>query len=185
MTARLLVPLLFSLASLQTTPLRAQVPPQEPRSEETALLWSLGGTAVPIAAGVALVTSQQQGAGGFLIVTGVVIGPSLGHYYAGRPGRGLATIGLRAVVPVVTVLVMGAVCSRNGGSLFDQGCSQGSAGPGVALLGLGLEAASIIYDIASAPASARRYNRTHPRLTLAPSLRGHQLRLALTVHMSL
>ena len=65
------------------------------RSPATAGLLSLGATAVPLAVGVAAFEEDS-----FLAfwtgVGGLVLGPSAGHFYAGRPGRALGGIGLRA-----------------------------------------------------------------------------------------
>jgi hypothetical protein len=55
---------------------------------------SVSTTLVPV--GLGYVIAQQSNAiGGGLAFTGVVLGPSAGHWYAGRPGRGLATAALR------------------------------------------------------------------------------------------
>ena len=42
-------------------------------------------------------------AGGVLFLGGLIIGPSIGHLYAGQVGRGLGTIALRGVGTVVGV----------------------------------------------------------------------------------
>jgi hypothetical protein len=38
----------------------------------------------------------QNEEGGILFLSGLIIGPSVGHFYAGQVGRGLGTMGLRA-----------------------------------------------------------------------------------------
>ena len=63
-----------------------------PKSPGTAFVLSLTSTAAPILLGAAI----QDGVGGVLVLSGLVVGPSVGHLYAGQVGRGLGTIGLRA-----------------------------------------------------------------------------------------
>lgn len=60
------------------------------KSPGGALALSLGSTAVPMAAGVA-----AGGGGGWVFLGGLVVGPSVGHFYAGQVGRGLGTVALR------------------------------------------------------------------------------------------
>jgi hypothetical protein len=38
---------------------------------------------------------------GYVFLGGLVIGPSVGHFYAGQAGRGLATVALRGIGTVV------------------------------------------------------------------------------------
>jgi hypothetical protein len=64
------------------------------KSPGTALALSLGSTAGPMLAGVGL-------SNGYLFLGGLVIGPSVGHFYAGQLGRGFATVGLRGIGTVV------------------------------------------------------------------------------------
>src|SRR5689334_4211896 len=60
------------------------------KSGSTAFLWSFAGTAVPWV--VAFGSSAELGAAPAALVTvGMLAGPSLGHFYAGRPGRALAS----------------------------------------------------------------------------------------------
>jgi len=73
--------------------------PRHYRSPTTGLLLSLGSTTVPMGLGV--VTSSTGGAWVFL--SGIVVGPSVGHFYAGQVGRGLATTGFRAAAAAVGI----------------------------------------------------------------------------------
>jgi len=69
--------------------------PQAParrKSPSTALLLSLGSTTVPMGSGVLMSTS----AGAWVFLSGIVVGPSVGHFYAGQTARGLGTAALRA-----------------------------------------------------------------------------------------
>ncbi len=132
------------------------------KSGKTALLLSLLGTAVPLAATLPFIwessgtslahTSAVVGVGA------IVIGPSLGHFYAGRPGRAFGGIGLR-------VLAGAGVAVAGLGSGAEGGATSGQAALGVA--GAIVGAASAIWDIASAPHSARVHNdRARRGLTL-------------------
>ena len=78
--------------------------PATPKSPSTAFMLSLASTGVPVAAGVLVANSSSAGAGVILISGGVVIGPSVGHWYAGRVGRGLATAGARLGLTVLAGL---------------------------------------------------------------------------------
>ena len=69
------------------------------KSPGTAFVLSLASTAGPMLAGPAM----GNGAGGVLFLGGLIIGPSIGHLYAGQVGRGLGTIALRGVGTVVGV----------------------------------------------------------------------------------
>lgn len=60
------------------------------KSPGGALALSLGSTAVPMAVGVA-----AGGGGGWVFLGGLVVGPSVGHFYSGQVGRGLGTVALR------------------------------------------------------------------------------------------
>ena len=71
-------------------PVRAVAPPTR-KSPRTAFLLSAASTTGPMLAGVAL----GNGTGAGLFLTGLIVGPSVGHFYAGAPGRGLGTAALR------------------------------------------------------------------------------------------
>ena len=123
------------------------------KSSKTALLLSFLGTAAPLAASLPFIW-ESSGTSlahttAVIGVGAVVIGPSLGHFYAGRPGRAFAGIGLR-------VLAGAGVAIAGLGSGAEGGATSGQAALGVA--GGIVGAASVIWDIASAPHSARVHN---------------------------
>ena len=62
------------------------------KSPGVAFLWSLGATAIPPLLGGALTDGTSEG---ILIVSGITLGPSAGHFYAKRYSRGLLTSALR------------------------------------------------------------------------------------------
>ena len=77
----------------------------------------------------------------------MAIGPSLGHFYAARPGRALGGIGLR------TLALLGVA-----GGVAVAWDSEDAGGGALALLGLGLCGTSLIADIATAPHSVQIHN---------------------------
>ncbi|HET9707110.1 MAG TPA: hypothetical protein VFP39_02270 [Gemmatimonadales bacterium] len=79
-------------------PLPLQAPPHY-KSPTTGLLLSLGSTTIP--AGVGILTSSTGGA--WMFLGGIVVGPSVGHFYAGQVARGLGTAGLRAGIAAVGI----------------------------------------------------------------------------------
>ena len=78
---------------------RVQAPPPPRKSPATATSLSFGFTAIPIA--IAFAMKSEGSAYPFL--AGAIVGPSVGHLYAGQTGRGLATIALRAGATVVGI----------------------------------------------------------------------------------
>jgi len=65
---------------------------QARKSPGVAFALSLGSTGVPMAVGAA-----AGGGGAWVLLAGVVVGPSVGHVYAGQVGRGIGTAALRGV----------------------------------------------------------------------------------------
>lgn len=75
--------------------------PVKEKNPNTALWWSLAGTAIPIAASVTgAAAAAHVGSIGFF---GLLIGPSLGYFYGGLPWRGLLGVGLRAIGAAVLI----------------------------------------------------------------------------------
>jgi hypothetical protein len=137
-------------------------PAEAAKSEGTALGWSLGGTVVPIAVGALLGSRQTNPAlGATLEIAGVLIGPSLDHFSAGRSGRGAATIALRAAFAAGVVLL---------GPCWDE-CVMGDLQRQTVVTGVFgvLTAASMVYDLVTAPRSARRHNQERASLSIFPA----------------
>lgn len=81
---------------------RPPPPLQTPRpykSPTTGLLLSLGSTTVPMGLGLV----GRGTAGAWVFLGGIVVGPSVGHFYAGQVTRGLAMTGLRAAGTAVGI----------------------------------------------------------------------------------
>lgn len=163
---------LLMLSLLTSPPAVGQTTAERgPKSETAALVWSLAGTLVPAAAGGVILAfgSRSEGSEGseavpiLLLIAGPLIGPSLGHMYAGRTGRGLATIGLRAALSAGGLLAALAICPIECST--DESDQAGT----VFLAAAGLVAASMVYDVVRAPASARWYNARHRSASFGPT----------------
>ncbi|MBV8760053.1 MAG: hypothetical protein JO257_22370 [Deltaproteobacteria bacterium] len=137
---------------------------EAPKSENTALMLSLGGTA----ASAALVIAGGQLDNGGMIGAGLLsslLTPSLGEWYAGElvtPG-----MGIRAASAVATIVGMAESLK----CLDAEGdCHTDASAPVLLVGGLIGYAGGTVYDIATAPREAQRYNARHGlRLTLAPT----------------
>jgi hypothetical protein len=142
------------------------------KSESRAVLFSLAGTIVPVGAGIAMAGSNAEGAddgaAAAIFCGGLIVGPSLGHFYAGRPKRALIGVGIR------TVCVLGMAIAV-GNSLADFSGGNSSSNDALAGVSLLLCAGSAIYDIATVTHSVRIHNVATEEgvIGLAPSLVGH------------
>lgn len=123
------------------------------KSGGKALALSLFGTLLPVAMGALSASGDGSDAGAVLAVTGVVLGPSLGHFYAERPvyATGMA------------VLRGGAVVAALSGTSCETNCDNRAALS--VLTGL-VALVSVYVDIATAPGAVRARNR---RLGLTPA----------------
>jgi hypothetical protein len=130
-----------------------------------AFLLSFLGTVAP----VVVVTPKLLGEGdeggeaeALVFLGALVLGPSLGHFYAGRPGRAAAGIGIR------TLSLAGLV----GAAAASWDNPDDSTGELLGYFSLGVGAVSLLYDIFTAPRSATLYNekRQEPRVRLSPVL---------------
>ena len=73
---------------------------------DSALMWSLGATAIPIAAGVYAEDQGDDFLAFLLITSGVIVGPSAGHLYAEQYARGWITIGLRTGLSILLLALV-------------------------------------------------------------------------------
>ncbi|MCA9676890.1 MAG: hypothetical protein KC464_17785, partial [Myxococcales bacterium] len=87
---------------------------------------------------------------------GLMLGPSAGHWYAGRTVT--AGMGLRAAG--ATLAVAGAVGSFDKCFFVEEPCDD-SGYLAMALLGAGAFVAGVAYDVATADDAAREWNRDH------------------------
>ncbi len=121
------------------------------RSPTKAAYLSFLGTALPVTLGLIGASSNgpdsEDGGYGLLVVSGYLMGPSLGHLYAGRGGHAAGGFGMRVAALVGMGIAIGTSWDNpNTGS--DVGAAASLAVGGV----------SAIYDIATAARSARRHN---------------------------
>lgn len=138
------------------------------KSPETATTWSLMGTLVPVGFGVSTIASGSESplvvVGALAFFGGSIVGPGLGHDYAGAKGRFWSGVGLRTAGWVGTFVVIGLT--------WDSGNEPGLDIGEVAGYGsLALIAGSTLYDIATAARSAENYNQKHglQSLSLKPT----------------
>jgi hypothetical protein len=152
----ILLALLFAVSMAGARDGRAEDSAPKIKSESSALMYSLGGTAVPIGSGILL---GGQGGAAFVVLGGAVIGPSLGHFYADRPGRAMIGIGIRSAALVGLAVAIGS-------SWDDESTDASALGVGSVIVGT----ASMLVDIAEAPHSARVHNgkRTEHRFSIQP-----------------
>lgn len=132
----------------------APVQPSDYRSPKRALRLSLGSTVGALAL-FALLSESASGVGVFIGLGGLVIGPSLGHFYADHQERALTGILVRLMG--MTVFTVGAVMSALSAFGNDQ-TVRGDVFAVVAFAGAGFTLGSAVLDIIRAPASAQRHN---------------------------
>jgi hypothetical protein len=131
------------------------------KSGATAFAWSFFGTAVPIGMAFAVGSQDDESAAaGFTFLGALLLGPSLGHFYAGRPGRALTGIGLRTLA--LAAVTAGVAATWN---------NESDAGDAAAYAGLALGGAVVLWDIVRAPHSAKVRNEQRRRsAAVAPVL---------------
>ncbi|PWB74484.1 hypothetical protein C3F09_03900 [candidate division GN15 bacterium] len=124
-----------------------------------SFLW----TFVPVAIGGGIVLKGVQGnsntglivAGTTIGGLGLLVGPSAGHIYAGRP-HPVSGMGLRLLIGVVGgAAVLGIAIGESMGGDDFSGTASVAGVSGAAIIG------SVVYDIATASRSAERYNQNH------------------------
>jgi hypothetical protein len=128
------------------------------KSESVAFLASFGCTVVPIVAGAAIIgdpdqaTSTERIVGGVLGLAGWIVGPGMGHVYAGNDEAFGTGFGIR--LAGTAVAIVGASSASNDGRL------------GWMLLGVGtlVIVGGAVADIIRAPALLHEQKRTvlHP-----------------------
>jgi hypothetical protein len=102
-----------------------------------------------------------------LTLPGIIVGPSLGYFYGGMPGRAWTGIGLR-VVGVGGVVSSFVICGWDCGpkdSSYDIAWA-------VFLAGAGLTVGSAIYDLADIKPAVRKRNeklKSGPEISISPT----------------
>jgi hypothetical protein len=154
----------FLVASLASLPhaARGEEPAPAIKSPSGAFLYSFLGTVVPGAVALAA-SGPEDDATALLFLGGAVVGPSFGHFYAGRPGRAFAGIGIRSASVLGLAIAVGTSWDNP---------NTGSDVLAVASLVVG--GGSMIFDIADAPHSARLHNQkaNAVRVSVSPAAIG-------------
>lgn len=132
-----------------------------------AFLISLGNFVVPTLAG-SMILSNSRGVadivGGIILSYGILVGPSMGNFYAhdeSRSVRGLAARVAGGGLILIGVLVWNGESSNPGGRTVSASKYAGSGESGVFLFlaGAAITAGGIIFNLSTASQSARDYNR--------------------------
>lgn len=166
-------------ASADTLPLAQPAEPHAsddaPKSEGIATALAIGGTLI----GPALVATALTQADRYdsplhaefapmmaIGAASMVLGPSLGNWYAGKVG----STGLSLRLGGAATAAVGVAMMADGFALFGSGNeTEFAAGGLIGLAGLGMVATGAVLDIISAPSAAADYNRRHgAHLALAP-----------------
>lgn len=157
-----------ALASLAVTSVaHADAGDEGPKDPNTALLLSLGGTAVSGALFLAG-TRMDYEQGDHLIEAGLLsslVTPSLGEWYAGKPLTvGMGIRGASALAEIYGIAEAFKCWD-------DDPCSNDNGTAAVLIVG-GLigYGAGTIYDIVDAPNAARAYNRAHATWQVTPTV---------------
>jgi hypothetical protein len=136
------------------------------KSGRTAFLSSFLTTAVLGTAAVLVKTNtgdqSTQSALGTTTALGIaayLAGPSIGHFYAGRPGRAWAGVGVRGLI--------GLGFTATAAASIDEDVNNDQDALIVALLVAG--AGAMVFDIATAPHSAHVHNEKVRRMSISPA----------------
>lgn len=146
---------------------QTQSPPH--KSPTTALLLSIGATTVPYMIMAATSSSgsgysSDDGLSTVAILAPIMIGPAVGHFYAGNSKRGLIGVGIRGAIFGATLIAVGNGCEDS----QDFFC-----GLGTAVIGSTAIWVSAVVDVIAAPKSAKKFNAKQPELAIVP-LRGRR-----------
>jgi hypothetical protein len=148
--------------------------PTGQKSSSTAISYSIGATILP---SVPLMLCAWHGnpeesliVGSFILsASGVIIGPSMGHFYAGNTGRGFKSIGFRTISGGAFFLSSLAFLSNVYGENFEhvELYAAISIASGICTAG------SILFDIFTCPSSVEKYNESilnHGGLYFTPEI---------------
>lgn len=133
----------------------------ELKNSTTAALFSMGATFLPtIPFWISLNGGNYSESllwGSFIIsVSGIIIGPSAGHFYAGNKSRGLKSIGFRAVSSSAFLLSSCGVLSV----VNDVSFGNVELYIAIAIVSGVATVGSVVFDIWTCPNSVEKYNRS-------------------------
>lgn len=136
-----------------------------PSGEKSAFIAFSLSFSLPIAAALAGAYLLPEEVGAVTALAAMIVGPSTGSFYAGRPGRGLVTAGTRLVGGLLMVRV-----------LDDSGSS--SSDGGEILFGAALFVAATLVDWIGAPRAVLLDN-ARARATVVPAVQSGGVGLSL------
>jgi hypothetical protein len=144
---------------LATRPAAGQnsLPAFHPKSPAVAMNASLLGTVLPAA--IALEMNSNASAKGWLLFTGIFLGPGTGYFYAGRPDRAFNGFLLRLGIAAVAAVGMYGSCGWS--------CTGNSTSETIGLVGVGALGVSMLYDIRHSAQAVRDWNAKHERATVS------------------
>jgi hypothetical protein len=162
------------LASVWQTALSQVSPAFERKSTSTAIRYSAYGTAIPVVIGGVLLLADPENMGlvGISLgALGAVVGPGLGHAYAGRrwhlaKGSLFRGIGAAFIAAGITPDLSGV--GGWGDSDEENGKDKGGDG-GTILIGSVIYLWSAIHDFRTLDDAVERYNQKHADVTLSVS----------------
>ncbi len=142
------------------------------RSPSTAVWLSLGATVGLAGSGILLLNWEPtQPAGGVLLLSGISLGPSVGHFYTGHWGRGLLFAGARSVTTFAAFVAILAEAMDGIGNQGEQDSSDGNGGRVAA--GFMLATAGLaMWETIDVYFAAQRFNEeaSSARFSLAPTV---------------
>lgn len=121
------------------------------KSVATGYAWSIGTTIFPLSC---IISAFNFPGLGILAISGIIVGPSAGHFYAGQWGRGLATSAIRVGAGAVILQLALDIGEKMPFEDYS---------PDIAIMipfGC-IAVGTVIYDIFTVPNSVSKYNREH------------------------
>jgi hypothetical protein len=133
----------------------------------SAYAWALGGTALPIIAGMYLIQTRAAAPGGLLMASGILVGPSLGQFYAGSLGPGLGATLLRTTGGIL--MIAGLAEAFDDWDCDEGRTCDGNNGATLGLLGLGAFFGGTLYSFIDTHFAVKRANASV--LQMSPEIR--------------
>jgi hypothetical protein len=139
------------------------------KSPTKGVLLSVGSTVIPVGIGCLIYSIAESNnnnaftwCGGLLAVSGAVIGPDVGHFYAQQWALGRERAGIRFTVGLAFGLSMGYVIASAGAAGLGGETSQTEykIAMGTMIVSGCAYLVYTIYDIATVPASVHKYNKS-------------------------
>ena len=158
--------LAFAQAPGETPPLPEQ---DDQKAVWAGYMWSLAATTAPLTVGIALDPDNDHKTyrtlADVMLVGGLTLGPSAGHWYAGE-----------GVTPGLALRV-GAAAAIAGLAMWDPHLDHGAITIGGLMLAAHAWIGGLAWDLATIPRSVRHYNRAHQH-QLTPVITGNGVAIA-------